>query len=100
MAPPPPSPLIQGSSTPSANVVAITASTQSPPAASTSAPTCAARLDCAATMPPLEVTAGLLIACVLENWSRIGWPSISEGSLRGGRSRGRLHYTLKIQGEP
>jgi hypothetical protein len=28
-------------------------------------------LDCAATMPPLEVTAGLRIACVLENWSRI-----------------------------
>jgi hypothetical protein len=52
-------------------VVAITASTQSPPAASTSAPTCAALLDCAATMPPLEVTAGLRIACVLENWSRM-----------------------------
>src|SRR5207342_1851087 len=85
MAPPPPSPLIQGSSTPSANVVAITASTQSPPAASTSAPTCAAFPDCAATMPPLEVTAGLRIDWVLENWSRIGWPVIPcDVALAGG----------------
>jgi len=54
----------QGSSTPSANVVAITASTQSPPSASTAAPTSAAFRDCAATMPPLEVTAGLRICWV------------------------------------
>src|SRR4029453_4549218 len=100
MAPPPPSPLIQGSSTPSAKVVAMTASTQSPPAASTSAPTCAALLDCAATMPPLEVTAGLRITCVLENWSRIGWLSIWSGSLRGGGGRGPFVYTLKILVEP
>ena len=60
-------------------MVAITASTQSPPAASTSAPTCAALPDCAATMPPLELTAGLRIGWVLENWSRIGWLSVSGG---------------------
>src|SRR5438552_15742456 len=76
MAPPPPSPLIQGSSTPSANVVAITASTQSPPAASTSAPTAAALPDCAATMPPLDVVAGLRICWVLLNWSRMLLPSL------------------------
>src|ERR1700737_4037267 len=72
MAPPPPTPLIQGSSTPSANVVAITASMQSPPAASTAAPTSAALRDCAATMPPLETTAGLRICWELLNWSRMG----------------------------
>src|SRR5216683_1921599 len=69
MAPPPPSPLIQGSSTPSAKPVAMTASTQSPPAARTSAPTSAALRDCAATIPPFETTAGFLICCRLENWS-------------------------------
>src|SRR5436190_5636501 len=69
MVPPPPSPLIQGSSTPSAKVVAITASMQSPPAASTPAPTSAALRDCEATMPPLETTAGLRICWVFENWS-------------------------------
>src|SRR5882757_1365701 len=77
IAPPPPSPLIQGSSTPSANVVAITASTQSPPAASTSAPTCAALPDCAATMPPLDVVAGLRICWLLLNWSRMLLPLLS-----------------------
>src|SRR3954453_7182165 len=65
-------PLIQGSSTPSANVVATTASTQSPPAASTAAPTSAAFRDCAATMPPLDVTTGLRICWALENWSCMG----------------------------
>src|SRR6185436_5727126 len=76
-APPPPSPLIQGSSTPSAKVVAITASTQSPPAASTSAPTAAALPDCAATMPPLDVVAGLRICWRLLNWSRMLLPLLS-----------------------
>src|SRR5882757_140169 len=69
MAPPPPRPRIQGSSTPSAKVVATTASMQSPPAASTLAPTSAALRDCEATMPPFETTAGLRICWVLENWS-------------------------------
>src|SRR5215211_1042723 len=69
MAPPPPTPLIQGSSTPSANVVAITASMQLPPAASTAAPTSAALRDCEATTPPLETTAALRICWVFENWS-------------------------------
>jgi hypothetical protein len=45
----------QDLSTPSANVVATTASTHSPPAADTSAPTSAALRDCAVTMPPLVV---------------------------------------------
>src|SRR6185436_18647177 len=67
-------PLIHGSSVPIAKVVAMTASTQSPPAASTSAPTSAARRDCAATMPPLDWTAGLRICWELENWSAIGVP--------------------------
>src|SRR3954470_24314706 len=58
-------PLIQGSNTPSAKVVATTASTQSPPAASTSAPTSAALRDCAATIPPFEMTAGLRICWAL-----------------------------------
>src|ERR1700736_5425029 len=75
-------PLIQGSSTPSANVVATTASTQSPPAASTSAPTSAALRDCAATMPPLELTAGLRMTCELENWSDMTLLSLF--LLRGG----------------
>src|SRR4051794_7069337 len=74
MAPPPPRPLIQGSSTPSANVVAITASIQSPPAASTAAPTSAALSDCEATMPPLDVTAGLRICWEFENWSHMTFP--------------------------
>src|SRR5204863_2608034 len=74
MAPPPPMPLIHGSSVPSAKVVAITASMQSPPAASTPAPTSAARRDCEATMPPLELTAGLRICCELENWSAMMFP--------------------------
>src|SRR6266550_3325466 len=74
MAPPPPRPLIQGSSTPSANVVAITASMQSPPAASTAAPTSAALRDCEATMPPSDVTAGLRICWAFENWSRMTFP--------------------------
>ena len=50
----------------------MTASTQSPPAASTEAPTSAALRDCEATMPPLETVAGLRICWALENWSRIG----------------------------
>jgi hypothetical protein len=49
-------------------VVATIASTQSPPAASTCAPTSAARRDCAATMPPLVVTAGLRTV-----WARLNW---------------------------
>src|SRR5689334_1719205 len=73
MAPPPPMPLIHGSSVPSAKVVAIMASTQSPPAASTAAPTSAARRDCAATMPPLEETAGLRSCWELENWSSMSF---------------------------
>src|SRR5439155_6440970 len=47
----------------------MTASMQSPPAASTPAPISAAFRDCEATMPPLEVTAGLRICWELENWS-------------------------------
>src|SRR3954454_2759829 len=74
MAPPPPAPLIQGSSAPRAKVVAMTASTQSPPSASTAAPISAARRDCAATMPPFDVVAGLRICWALENWSRMGLP--------------------------
>src|SRR5688572_10365729 len=74
MAPPPPAPLIQGSSTPSAKVVATTASMQSPPAASTAAPISAARRDCEATMPPLDVTAGLRICWELEKWSVMALP--------------------------
>src|ERR1019366_10683950 len=70
-------PLIQGSSPPSAKVVAMTASTQSPPAASTSAPTSAALRDCAATMPPLETTAGLRICWALLNWSLMLLSSLS-----------------------
>src|SRR5262249_912703 len=76
MAPPPPMPLIHGSSVPSAKVVAMTASMQSPPAASTSAPTSAARRDCDATMPPFELTAGLRICCELENWSAMRFPRL------------------------
>src|SRR5215475_10421552 len=71
MAPPPPMPFIQGSNAPSAKPVATTASTQSPPAASTSAPTSAARRDCAATMPPFEAMAGLVKVCELEKRSAI-----------------------------
>src|SRR6478609_4178557 len=74
MAPPPPTPLIHGSTAPSAKVVAITASMQSPPSASTAAPTSAARRDCAATMPPFDVTAALRMSWALENWSRMGFP--------------------------
>ena len=59
IAPPPPMPLFQGSRTPSAKEVATTASTQSPPAANTSAPISAALRDCATTMPPRETAAGL-----------------------------------------
>src|SRR5690349_19154227 len=72
MAPPPPGPFIQGSTTPSAKPVATTASMQSPPAASTAAPTSAALRDCAATMPPLLATAGLRMIWLLENWSCMG----------------------------
>src|SRR6478752_3756470 len=61
-------PLFQGSSTLSAKVVATIASTQSPPAASTCAPTSAARRDWAATMPPLDVTAGLRTVWAWLNW--------------------------------
>src|SRR3954464_9266818 len=68
-------PLIHGSSTPRANVVATTASMQSPPAASTLAPTSAALRDCAATIPPLETTAALRICWLLLNWSCTVWPS-------------------------
>src|SRR5690349_3247883 len=90
MAPPPPAPLIQGSSTPRAKVVAITASTQSPPAASTSAPTSAALRDCAATMPPFEVTAGLRITCELENWSDMALlPGVVFAVVVAGRERWR-----------
>src|SRR6201994_3396080 len=42
---------------------------QSPPAASTAAPTSAALRDCAATMPPLLAIAGLRMVWLLENWS-------------------------------
>src|SRR5712671_6258621 len=80
MAPPPPRPLIQGSSTPRAKVVAITASMQSPPAASTPAPTSAALRDCEATTPPLETTAGLRICWVLENWSAMMFQFAGSGS--------------------
>src|SRR5689334_20574523 len=69
-------PLIQGSSVPIAKVVAMTASTQSPPAASTAAPTSAARRDWAATMPPFDWTAGLRICWELENWSAMGFPCL------------------------
>src|SRR5271154_5020486 len=69
MAPPPATPFIQGSSTPSAKPVAITASTQSPPAASTSVPISAARRAWAATMPPLETMAGLRNCWPLEKRS-------------------------------
>src|SRR5262249_18817494 len=54
--PPPPIPLIHGSRTPSAKLVATAASTALPPAASTSAPTEAASRLWEATMPPAAVT--------------------------------------------
>ena len=57
----------------------MTASTQSPPAASTAAPTSAPFRDCAATMPPLEVRAGLRISWALENWSGIAVSGLSLG---------------------
>src|SRR3954453_11030036 len=70
-------PLIHGSSTPRANVVAMTASMQSPPAASTLAPTSAALRDCAATIPALETTAALRICWLLLNCSCTLLPSLS-----------------------
>src|SRR5688500_3480625 len=85
-------PLIQGSSTPSANVVAITASTQSPPSASTAAPTSAALRDCEATMPPLETVAGLRMCWALENWSCMGVALLLlSGSGRVGVTRQQWH---------
>ena len=59
MKPPPPSPFIQGSTTPAANPVATAASTALPPAASTPAPTAAASRLCAATMPWGDFTTAL-----------------------------------------
>jgi hypothetical protein len=61
----------------------MTASTQSPPAARTLAPTSAAFRDCAATIPPLETTAGLRICWVLLNWSCTVLPLLSFYILRG-----------------
>src|SRR5690349_8805070 len=84
-------PLIQGSSVPIAKVVATTASTQSPPAASTSAPTSAARRDCAATMPPFECTAGLRICWELENWSAMRLPCSFLSVLRHAPFRREAH---------
>src|SRR5437870_2204283 len=55
----PPSPVLHGSTTASANAVATTASTAVPPAASASAPIWAAAPFCAATMPPREDAPGL-----------------------------------------
>src|SRR5258705_2362337 len=102
MAPPPPRPLIHGSSTPKANVVAIRASMQSPPAASRPAPTSAALRDCAATMPPFEVTAGLRICWVLENWSFMACLGVSYwlGRLAEHAKSGTLRAVQKsAQGE-
>src|SRR6185312_4374497 len=83
MAPPPPMPFIQGSTTPSAKPVATTASMQSPPAASTSAPISAARRDCAATMPPLELTADFRKVWELEKRSAVMLLSLPSGSFGG-----------------
>src|SRR5919198_5147948 len=55
----PPSPVLHGSTTASANAVATTASTAVPAAASASAPIWAAVPFCAATMPPREDAPGL-----------------------------------------
>src|SRR6185436_18352238 len=87
-------PLIHGSSVPIAKVVAMTASTQSPPAARTSAPTSAARRDCAATMPPFDWTAGLRICWELENWSAIGFPCSFLSVLRHAPFRREAHRQL------
>src|SRR5690349_12388039 len=65
MEPPPPSPLIQGSTAPSASEVATAASTALPPASRTAAPTAAAWRFWALTIPPLAVTAGLRTVQVL-----------------------------------
>jgi hypothetical protein len=72
MQPPAMAPLIQGSSTPSANDVATAASTASPPAASTAAPTCAAFLCCEATTPCSVAMTVLRTTCALERLSFIG----------------------------
>src|SRR6516165_854626 len=102
MAPPPPRPFIQGSSTPSAMPVAITASTQSPPAASTSAPISAALRACAATMPPFDETAGFRICWLSEKLSDmfviiafVTGPIVKPPSTKTSREReglGRLTY--------
>ncbi|WP_309246718.1 hypothetical protein [Ramlibacter montanisoli] len=68
-------PLIQGSSTPSAKEVATAASTASPPAASTAAPTRAAPLCCEATTPASVAITALRTDWVLERLSStMRWP--------------------------
>src|SRR5947209_4382434 len=69
IAPPAAMPLIHGSTTPSAKEVATAASIASPPVARISAPTCAARLCCAATTPPRVATTRLRTTCVSEKLS-------------------------------
>src|SRR4051812_22771560 len=69
MQPPAATPLIQGSSTPSANEVATAASTASPPAASTDAPTSAARRCADATTPASVAITVLRTTCELEKLS-------------------------------
>src|SRR5215216_4909958 len=50
--PPPPMPLIHGSTTPETNAVVTAASTALPPALNTAAPASAASTDLAPTIPP------------------------------------------------
>ena len=72
MKPQPPSPLIQGSTAPTAKPVAMAASTALPPAARIAAPAAAARRLWLATIPPEPVTAGLRRSqgpmAVMEEW--------------------------------
>src|SRR3954470_3008393 len=69
MQPPAAGPLIQGSTTPMANEVAMAASIASPPASSTAAPASAARRCCAATTPPRVATTVLRTTWEVEKLS-------------------------------
>src|SRR5690625_935608 len=85
--PPPPIPLIQGSTTPNAREVTTTASTALPPAASTAAPACAARRFWDTTMPPSETMAGLRMTWRRERLSTMTAPGGLEVAVRDVQAR-------------
>src|SRR5271167_1559578 len=93
MAPPPPGPLIHGSTTPIAKDVATAASTASPPAARMAAPTSAARRCCAATIPPEDETAAFRTIWLLE---KLSMAAPLGGSASGRASLRRLQYRWQV----